>query len=70
MPNTQYLFQKTGIYYFRRRIAGYPHKTRPLMVSLGSKDRWQGLYIVQQLHMEFQSMLNSFIFTQPPLPKD
>jgi hypothetical protein len=67
MPNAKYLFQKAGIYYFRRRIAGYPHKTRPLMVSLGSKDHRQSVYIGQQLHVEFQPMLNSFLFVQPPL---
>lgn len=70
MPNAKYLFQKAGIYYFRRRIAGYPHKTRPLMISLGSKDHRQSVYIVQQIQVEFQSMLNSFVFIQPPLPEE
>ena len=66
----RYLFQKNGTYYFRRRIAGYPHKSAPLMVSLGSKDYNYALYLVQHLQTEYQSMLNTFTFIHPPLPED
>ena len=70
MAQAKYLFLKHGIYYFRRRISGYQHKTRPVMVSLGSKDTTQALYLVQQLQAEYQKMLNSFIFMHPPLPEE
>lgn len=70
MAQAKYLFLKNGIYYFRRRISGYQHKTRPVMVSLGSKDATQALYLVQQLQAEYQKMLNSFIFMHPPLPEE
>lgn len=70
MAQAKYLFLKNGIYYFRRRISGYQHKTRPVMVSLGSKDTTQALYLVQQLQTEYQKMLNSFIFMHPPLPEE
>jgi len=65
----QHLFIKNGTYYFRRRIVGYPHKTRPLMVSLSCKDQSQALFLLQQIQAEYQKMLNSFIFIQPPLPE-
>ena len=70
MAQAQYLFLKGGIYYFRRRISGFPQKTPPLMVSLGSKDLKQALYLVQQVQTEYCAMLNNFIFINPPLPED
>lgn len=70
MAQAKYLFLKNGIYYFCRRISGYQHKTRPVMVSLGSKDTTQALYLVQQLQAEYQKMLNSFIFMHPHYPKN
>lgn len=70
MAQAQYLFLKGGIYYFRRRISGFPQKTPPLMVSLGSKDLKQALYLIQRVHTEYRTMLNSFIFVTPPLPED
>lgn len=70
MAQAQYLFLKGGIYYFRRRISGFPQKTPPLMVSLGSKDLRQALYLVQQIQTEYRAMLNNFVFINPPLPED
>ena len=70
MAQAQYLFLKGGIYYFRRRISGFPQKTPPLMVSLGSKDLKQALYLVQQVQTEYRVMLNNFVFINPPLPED
>ena len=70
MAHAQYLFLKDGTYYFRRRIAGFPHKTSPLMISLGSKELKKALYIVQHVQMEYLAMSNSFIFINPPLPEE
>lgn len=56
MAHAQYLFLKDGTYYFRRRISGFPHKTSPLMISLGSKELKKALYIVQHVQTEYLAM--------------
>lgn len=70
MARAQYLFLKDGTYYFRRRISGFPQKTSPLMISLGSKELKKALYIIQHVQTEYLSMLNGFIFINPPLPEE
>jgi integrase len=69
MAHTRYLFQKAGLFYFRRRISGFPQKTKPIMVSLGCKDPRLAYVAVQKLLPEYDAMLHSFIYVNPPLPE-
>lgn len=70
MTQARYVFCKDGRYYFRRRITGFPQKSKPLMVSLGCKDKQLAYLAAQKLLTEYETMLNAFIYLHPPLPDD
>lgn len=68
MTSHRYLYRKGDRLYFRRRIPGLSTALPPLMLSLHMTDRTLGHIWIGSLVQEFDQVLASFVFIQPPLP--
>ena len=70
MGHQKYLFEKDGIFYFRRRIPGFSTVISPLLLSLGTKSEAFARTWLLKLTMEFDDMLDTFLYALDELPEN
>ncbi|WP_296427598.1 hypothetical protein, partial [Yoonia sp.] len=70
MRHQKYLFEKDGIFYFRRRIPGFSTVISPLLLSLGTKSEAFARTWLLKLTMEFDDMLDTFLYALDELPEN
>lgn len=70
MSHPKYLFKKGENFYFRRRIPGLSTILSPVFLSLGTKSEFFAHTCLSKLTMEFDDMLEAFIFAVDELPED
>lgn len=70
MGHQKYLFKKGENFYFRRRIPGLSTITSPVFLSLGTKSEFFAHTYLSKLTMEFDDMLEAFVFAVDELPED
>jgi hypothetical protein len=69
MGHQKYLFKRSGNFYFRRRIPGLSTILSPVFVSLGTKNESFAFTWLLKLTMEFDDMLDAFLFAVDELPE-
>lgn len=70
MSHPKYLFKKGENFYFRRRIPGLSTILSPVFLSLGTKSEFFAHTSLSKLTMEFDDMLEAFLFAVDELPED
>lgn len=70
MGHQKYLFKKSGNFYFRRRVPGFSTLISPLMLSLGTKNEVFAYTCLTNLTVEFEDMLDAFLFPLDELPEN
>lgn len=70
MSHPKYLFKKAENFYFRRRIPGLSTILSPVFLSLGTKSEFFAHTCLSKLTMEFDDMLEAFLFAVDELPED
>jgi hypothetical protein len=70
MGHQKYLFEKDGNFYFRRRIPGFSTVIPPLLLSLGTKSEVLACIWLSKLTIEFEEMLDTFLYALDELPEN
>ncbi len=70
MKHQKYLFKNGENFYFRRRIPGLSTILSPVFLSLGTKSEFFAHTWLLKLTMEFDDMLDVFLFAVDELPEN
>ena len=70
MGHQKHLFKKGENFYFRRRIPGLSTTFAPVLVSMGTKSENFAHTWLLKLTMEFEDMLDTFLYVPDELPEN